>query len=249
MAQRRTLISDGLFWSGMAAVLAGTMGGAIGFVFARFYGAGWVSGAALGALIFLIAAVILSRTANSVNLPPPNSLKPPMAPPGGKFQAPPGGKFQPRAQEKGSAPASASAERSAPPAAPAERPAAPHVAETGGETASKGAFASSAAVTSAAAAAREAMASDAGPVVSQTKKPDGLAGPREGGPDDLKLIKGVGPRIEEMLHSLGFYHFDQVAAWGPDEVAWVDMHLEGFNGRATRDEWVSQAKVLATVMP
>ena len=29
------------------------------------------------------------------------------------------------------------------------------------------------------------------------------------------------------------------------EIAWVDSHLEGFNGRATRDDWVGQATILA----
>ena len=51
--------------------------------------------------------------------------------------------------------------------------------------------------------------------------------------------------MEAMLHDMGFYHFDQVASWGADEVAWVDQNLKGFKGRATRDEWVAQAKTLA----
>ncbi|WP_300531972.1 NADH-quinone oxidoreductase subunit E [uncultured Mameliella sp.] len=76
-------------------------------------------------------------------------------------------------------------------------------------------------------------------------KPVGLDGPRDGKPDDLKEIKGVGPKLEQLLHSLGFYHFDQVAAWTDKELAWVDENLEGFKGRATRDEWVAQAKELA----
>ncbi|MEM9811078.1 MAG: endonuclease [Pseudomonadota bacterium] len=76
-------------------------------------------------------------------------------------------------------------------------------------------------------------------------KPMVLEAAREGGPDDLKQIKGVGPKLEGMLHGLGFYHFDQVANWTPDEVAWVDANLEGFKGRVSRDNWVSQAKVLA----
>lgn len=76
-------------------------------------------------------------------------------------------------------------------------------------------------------------------------KPAALPAPRDGGPDDLKKIKGVGPKLEELLHSLGYYHFDQIAAWGPGEIAWVDSNLEGFNGRATRDDWVGQAKTLA----
>jgi NADH-quinone oxidoreductase subunit E len=49
-----------------------------------------------------------------------------------------------------------------------------------------------------------------------------------------------------LLHSLGFFHFDQVSAWSASDVAWIDENLEGFKGRATRDNWVEQAKVLAT---
>jgi len=48
-----------------------------------------------------------------------------------------------------------------------------------------------------------------------------------------------------LLHGMGFYHFDQIASWGAEETAWVDQNLEGFKGRVTRDEWVSQAKTLA----
>ena len=76
-------------------------------------------------------------------------------------------------------------------------------------------------------------------------KPEGLDAARNGVPDDLKLIKGVGPKMERLCNSLGYYHFDQIAAWSPSEVAWVDDNLEGFKGRVTRDDWVSQAKVLA----
>ena len=68
---------------------------------------------------------------------------------------------------------------------------------------------------------------------------------REGGPDDLKKIKGVGPKLEQLLHSLGIYHFDQIAAWGPAEVAWMDDNLVRFKGRVSRDNWVEQAKILA----
>ncbi|MEM8658866.1 MAG: NADH-quinone oxidoreductase subunit NuoE, partial [Pseudomonadota bacterium] len=44
-------------------------------------------------------------------------------------------------------------------------------------------------------------------------KPKGLKAARDGGPDDLKRIKGVGPKLEKLLHSLGYFHFDQLAAW------------------------------------
>lgn len=76
-------------------------------------------------------------------------------------------------------------------------------------------------------------------------KPVTLSVARGGQPDDLKQIKGVGPKMEAMLHGMGFYHFDQVAAWSAAELAWVDENLTGFKGRASRDNWVAQAKVLA----
>lgn len=86
------------------------------------------------------------------------------------------------------------------------------------------------------------------PVMSATtggKKPVTLDAPKGGKPDDLKKIKGVGPKLEAMLHRMGFYHYDQVGNWTADEIAWVDENLEGFKGRVSRDGWVAQAKVLA----
>lgn len=76
-------------------------------------------------------------------------------------------------------------------------------------------------------------------------KPTTLDAPRGGQADDLKRIKGVGTKMEELCNSMGFWHFDQISAWTSQEVAWVDDNLEGFKGRVTRDSWVSQAKVLA----
>lgn len=77
------------------------------------------------------------------------------------------------------------------------------------------------------------------------QKPQGLTAARDGKPDDLKDIKGIGPKLEVLCHSLGFFHFDQIAAWTDAEIAWVDENLEGFKGRVTRDDWVGQARVLA----
>ena len=77
------------------------------------------------------------------------------------------------------------------------------------------------------------------------KKPKSLKAPRKSGADDLKLIKGVGPALEKLLHELGFYHYDQIAKWTADEVAWVDENLKGFKGRVSRDGWVEQASILA----
>jgi NADH-quinone oxidoreductase subunit E len=70
--------------------------------------------------------------------------------------------------------------------------------------------------------------------------------PRGGKGDDLKLIWGIGPKLEKMLNRMGIWHFDQIAAWSAAELKWVDERLEGFRGRAKRDGWVKQAKKLAT---
>lgn len=62
--------------------------------------------------------------------------------------------------------------------------------------------------------------------------------------DDLKLIKGVGPKLEGMLNGLGIYTFEQIAGFSPAELQWVDDNLTSFKGRAFRDDWIAQAKSL-----
>jgi large subunit ribosomal protein L15 len=74
-------------------------------------------------------------------------------------------------------------------------------------------------------------------------RPEGLDAPR-GAPDDLKKIGGVGPKLEGTLNELGIHHFWQIAAFTPDNVAWVDSYLS-FKGRIDRDDWIGQAKALA----
>lgn len=75
------------------------------------------------------------------------------------------------------------------------------------------------------------------------KKPRTMTAPRKSGADDLKLISGVGPKLEGVLNGLGFWHFDQVAKWTGAEIAWVDSNLK-FKGRIERDDWVAQATKL-----
>ncbi len=74
------------------------------------------------------------------------------------------------------------------------------------------------------------------------KKPRLLDKP-EGKIDDLKLIKGIGPKLENVLHDLGIFHFRQIANWNEDEVDWVNDHLV-FSGRIEREKWIEQAKKL-----
>ncbi len=75
-------------------------------------------------------------------------------------------------------------------------------------------------------------------------KPELLTKARGGKADDLKKIKGVGPKLEKELHEAGVFHFDQIAGWSKDEVHWADNHLVSFKGRVSRDNWVAQAKDL-----
>ncbi len=137
--------------------------------------------------------------------------------------------------------ANAAAEKAAAEQAAAERAAAEKAAA---EEAARQAEAEAAAK----AAANESGDYDGDGVVegeNEGTRPEALDGPRGGVADDLKRVKGIGPKMEKICNSLGFYHFDQIAAWSADEVAWVDANLEGFKGRVTRDEWVAQAKLLA----
>ncbi len=76
------------------------------------------------------------------------------------------------------------------------------------------------------------------------QQPKSIAAPRSGKPDDLKLVSGIGPKIERTLHGLGYFHFDQIASWTADEVQWVDERLK-FKGRIVREDWQSQARRLA----
>ena len=77
-------------------------------------------------------------------------------------------------------------------------------------------------------------------------QPAGLDSPREGTPDDLTQIDGIGPRIQDVLNSLGVYHFDQISGWTEANEAWVDEYLS-FSGRVSREGWVRQARSLSNV--
>lgn len=66
-----------------------------------------------------------------------------------------------------------------------------------------------------------------------------------GAPDNLRQIKGLGPKLGSTLNALGITRFDQIAAWSADDVAKVDAHLGTFKGRIVRDNWIEQAAFLA----
>jgi NADH-quinone oxidoreductase subunit E len=82
-------------------------------------------------------------------------------------------------------------------------------------------------------------AKSAGGAPELLKKPRGKA-------DDLKLIWGVGPAFEKLLNKVGVWHFDQISSWTAAEIEHVDALLKGFHGRIKRDDWVKQAKKLAS---
>jgi NADH-quinone oxidoreductase subunit E len=81
---------------------------------------------------------------------------------------------------------------------------------------------------------------------SAGSKPAALAAPRNGAADNLKQIKGIGPKIEASLQAMGIYHLDQIAGWSRANIDWVEAEL-AFKGRVRRERWVEQATDLCKV--
>ncbi len=114
-----------------------------------------------------------------------------------------------------------------------------------------------ASMAAAAAAAKAAKAQEISPPTPRPRKkpveaePDApppgkpKIAPATGSPDNLRLIKGVGPKLNGLLNNLAITRFDQIAAWKAEDIAEVDRYLESFSGRITRDAWIDQAKYLA----
>jgi len=75
-------------------------------------------------------------------------------------------------------------------------------------------------------------------------RPVPLSAPRGGKADNLKHIKGIGPKIEASLNDMGIFHFDQIAVWNRANIDWIEAQL-AFNGRIRRERWVEQASELA----
>jgi NADH-quinone oxidoreductase subunit E len=253
MAERRadqeSFLSPTMTW--VAAAVAGLI---VALVLAVIFGAGWLTSFILGLIVFFGAGWVLGRIAAPEQTP--NMLKSPgevvrSGAAGAPVSdgPPPAERVAPASvPEPAVAPTSATAAPAAPLVGPVVTPApaavAPATPAVEPDTAPAGRDAAiSERVREAARAAGEAAKLMQDPV--EPAKPAGLDAARGGAPDDLKRIKGVGPKLEELLHSLGYFHFDQIAAWSAAEVAWIDSHLEGFHGRATRDEWVPQARLLA----
>jgi len=62
--------------------------------------------------------------------------------------------------------------------------------------------------------------------------------------DDLKMISGIGPFIEERLHALDIYTFRQISKFTARDINTINDAIEYFSGRIERDEWVAQAREL-----
>lgn len=64
--------------------------------------------------------------------------------------------------------------------------------------------------------------------------------------DDLSRIKGIGPKLLVLLHSLGVTRYQQIASWTDADLDELDGKLGAFAGRPRRDSWVEQARLLAS---
>ena len=83
----------------------------------------------------------------------------------------------------------------------------------------------------------------AGDLLGVEAQPD-IAAPN-GPPDDLRMMKGVGPKLAAQLNQNGITRFDQLAGMGPNEIGMLDARMGAFRGRLARDRIVEQACYLA----
>lgn len=85
------------------------------------------------------------------------------------------------------------------------------------------------------------------PLKSGRSEPRILSAALYGKKDDLKLISGVGPKLEKLLNKNGVFYFWQVAEWSPQDINVIDERLDVFKGRIARDNWVTQAERLRRI--
>ena len=76
-----------------------------------------------------------------------------------------------------------------------------------------------------------------------------LGTPGAGHKDDLKVVNGIGPKMEGLLNKFGVTAWEQLAALKKGEVEKLNEMIESFPGRIERDEWVSQSKDLCKRFP
>lgn len=91
--------------------------------------------------------------------------------------------------------------------------------------------------------AAAATADVAGEILGVEAHP--VAAPAEGRADDLRMLKGVGPKLLAQLNANGITRFEQLAGLGETEVAMLDERMGAFRGRIVKDRLVEQAAYLA----
>jgi predicted flap endonuclease-1-like 5' DNA nuclease len=64
--------------------------------------------------------------------------------------------------------------------------------------------------------------------------------------DDLRMISGIGPLIEERLYALDIYTFRQISKFTSHDIEVINDAIEYVSGRIERDEWVKQARELVS---
>ncbi len=89
------------------------------------------------------------------------------------------------------------------------------------------------------AAPAKAAKADAAPAAAPSDGPDA---------SNLSLISGVGPAIEKKLRAAGIASWNDIAAWDDAAIEKWDSELK-LGGRATKEEWVDQAKELLAGKP
>lgn len=107
------------------------------------------------------------------------------------------------------------------------------------------AVASAAAASSATDTSSVSAPATSAPSAAALTAPALLSGARDGRPDDLTRIQGVSGRDSGRLNALGVWHYDQIANWSGANAAWADSHL-GAAGRVESENWIAQAKALAS---
>lgn len=98
-----------------------------------------------------------------------------------------------------------------------------------------------------AAETKKAAEGDGRPAVTKVKRPVSVrknSGSGAGKTDDLKVISGIGPKLEQALNGKGIFRFADIARWTGSEVEKIEAEL-GLDGRIARDGWVEQARTLA----
>ncbi|NOS55739.1 MAG: hypothetical protein HOP37_05710 [Cyclobacteriaceae bacterium] len=63
--------------------------------------------------------------------------------------------------------------------------------------------------------------------------------------DNLKMISGIGPVLEQKLNALGIYTFRQISEFTPQAIEHVTSSIKFFPDRIGRDNWIGQAAALA----